>query len=82
MQSVSKKIPIGYVSIIDYDLGYGLLPEYWNKGIITESCRKVIDTVQDTLPFLTATHPFSPLPTTLIMPWNGNHISDIVYIVC
>ena len=56
MQSVSKKIPIGYVSIIDYDLGYDLLPEYWNKGIITESCRKVIDTVQDTLPFLTATH--------------------------
>lgn len=32
MQSVSKKIPIGYASIIDYDLGYGLLPEYWNKG--------------------------------------------------
>lgn len=52
-----NNIPIGYVSIIDYDLGYGLLAEYWNKGIITESCRKVIDTVQDTLPFLTATHP-------------------------
>lgn len=30
-----NNIPIGYVSIIDYDLGYGLLPEYWNKGSIT-----------------------------------------------
>ncbi|ERL63858.1 GNAT family N-acetyltransferase [Schleiferilactobacillus shenzhenensis] len=38
-------IPIGYVTVADtksQDLGYGLLPAYWNQGIITEAAAKVI----------------------------------------
>lgn len=53
-------IPIGYVTIADtpaQDLGYGLLPEYWNRGIITEAAAEVIK-LQQALgrSFLTATH--------------------------
>lgn len=52
--------PIGYLNIEmsgSYDLGYGLRKEFWNKGIVTEAGRAVIEQVRkDGIPYLTATH--------------------------
>ena len=40
-----------------YDLGYGLRKEFWNKGIVTEAGRAVIEQLRkDGIPYLTATH--------------------------
>lgn len=53
-------IPIGYIGISDnesYDLGYGLLKEYWHKGIVTEACNSLLQRLNDdNIPFITATH--------------------------
>ena len=52
--------PIGYLNIEmsgSYDLGYGLRKEFWNKGIVTEAGRAVIEQLRkDGIPYLTATH--------------------------
>lgn len=52
--------PIGYVNINQddsYDLGYGLHPDYWHQGIITEAAQMVVARAkQEGLPYLTATH--------------------------
>lgn len=40
-----------------YDLGYGLLKEFWGRGIVTEAARAVVEQArQEGLPYLTATH--------------------------
>ena len=52
--------PIGYINVDTeepYDLGYGLLQEFWHRGIVTEAARAVIEQVKkDGLPYITATH--------------------------
>lgn len=51
--------PIGYVNVsLDeaHDLGYGLLPPFQGRGIVTEAARPVVEQVrEDGLPFITAT---------------------------
>lgn len=53
-------VPIGYLHADlgeAHDLGYGLLKEYWHRGLITEAGRALIDRLRaDGLPFVTATH--------------------------
>lgn len=40
-----------------YDLGYGLLKEFWGRGIVTEAARAVVEQArQEGLPYLPATH--------------------------
>ncbi len=55
-----NNIPIGYLKIAmneSYDLGFGLLPNYWNKGIVTEAVKAIIGKAKiDGIPYLTATH--------------------------
>ena len=52
--------PIGYVWISDdesRDLGYGLKKEFWNKGIITEAAKAVVERIKrEGLDYITATH--------------------------
>ena len=53
-------VPVGYVNLSaepPYDLGYGLLKEFWGRGIVTEAARAVVEQArQEGLPYLTATH--------------------------
>ena len=53
-------IPIGYIKVSEddsHDLGYGLLPEYQKKGIMTEAGKALIQYLQSLfIPFITATH--------------------------
>lgn len=55
-----NNIPIGYINVLtedSYDFGYGLLKKYWNKGITSEACIKVIGFIKSLgIPFITATH--------------------------
>lgn len=40
-----------------YDFGYGLLKEYWGKGIVTEASLLVIEQFKkDNISYITATH--------------------------
>ena len=52
--------PIGYVHLSTgegHDLGYGLLPEFWRRGIVTEAARAVVEQARrDGIPYITATH--------------------------
>lgn len=52
--------PIGYINVSmdgSHDLGYGLLRDFWGRGIVTEAGRALIEQVKrDGLPYLTATH--------------------------
>ena len=53
--------PVGYInadSSASHDLGYGLKKEYWNRGIITEAGKALIDQIRKygIVPFLTVTH--------------------------
>lgn len=52
--------PIGYINVDmgeAHDLGYGLRKEFWNKGIITEGVRAVIEQLKkDNMNYITATH--------------------------
>lgn len=53
-------IPIGYVSVggeSSHDLGYGLKKAYWNKGVMTEACNRVIRLLESKdWKYITATH--------------------------
>ncbi len=55
-----NNIPIGYVNVTNddsYDLGYGLMKEYWHQGITSEAVAAVISLLQkEGIPYLTATH--------------------------
>lgn len=52
--------PIGYINVDmddSHDLGYGLRKEFWNRGIVTEAGRKIIEQLRkDGVPYITATH--------------------------
>lgn len=52
--------PIGYFNVdIEeaHDFGYGLRKEFWNRGIVTEAAKAVVEQVQkDGLTYITATH--------------------------
>lgn len=53
--------PVGYInadSSPSHDLGYGLRKEYWNRGIITEAGKALVNQIRTDgiFPFLTATH--------------------------
>lgn len=56
----ADNVPVGYIKVSEddsHDLGYGLRREYWNKGIMTEACRAVLEAVEKAgLPYVTATH--------------------------
>lgn len=42
-------VPIGYVNVSmddNHDLGYGLCKEFWNRGIVTEASKAVIEQVK------------------------------------
>ena len=53
-------MPVGYIKVSEddsHDLGYGLRREFWNRGIITEACLAVLETVKKAgLVYVTATH--------------------------
>ena len=53
-------VPIGYVNVgMDggHDLGYGLLKEFWHRGIVSEAAAALIEQVRrDGMDFITATH--------------------------
>ena len=53
-------VPVGYVNLSvepPYDLGYGLLKEFWGRGLVTEAAHAVVEQArQKGLPYLTATH--------------------------
>lgn len=75
LRSDSK--PIGYVNIHQddsYDLGYGLHPDYWHQGIITEAAHMVVARAkQEGLPYLTATHDILNPNSGRIMEKLGMH---------
>lgn len=52
--------PIGYINVSmneSYDFGYGLSKEFWNKGIVTEASKAVVNLLRkDGIPYITATH--------------------------
>ena len=56
----SENLPIGYINLSlddSHDLGYGLLKEYWNQGIITEAAAALISHACGLgVPYITATH--------------------------
>lgn len=56
----SDNIPIGYVGLSDnesHDFGYGLMKRYWNKGIVTEAAKAVLDRIRlSGMDYVTATH--------------------------
>lgn len=50
-----NNIPIGYINISSnesYDLGYGLLKEYWGNGIVLEACKILLESVKDRIPYI------------------------------
>lgn len=56
----TDNIPIGYIEVSmedSYDLGYGLRKEFWQKGIVTEAGKAVVEQLKkDGIPYITATH--------------------------
>jgi RimJ/RimL family protein N-acetyltransferase len=52
--------PIGYICLDNspaHDLGYGLKKEFWNKGLVSEAAKAVVDKIKEAgYPFITATH--------------------------
>ena len=56
-----NNIPIGYIHFENNndnnDFGYGLKKEYWNKGIITEAAKTVMEELKrNNVKYITATH--------------------------
>ena len=56
-----NNIPLGYIHFENNndnnDFGYGLKKEYWNKGIITEAAKTVIEELKrNNVKYITATH--------------------------
>ena len=51
---------VGYVNVSmddSYDFGYGLRRKFWNRGIITEAGKAVIEQLwKDGIPYIIATH--------------------------
>ncbi|MCI1892704.1 MAG: GNAT family N-acetyltransferase [Schleiferilactobacillus harbinensis] len=69
--------PIGYITLSNgtaRDLGYGLLPDYWGRGIITEAAKAVVASpAVQKLAFITATHDVQNLGSGRVMQKLGMH---------
>jgi len=67
--------PIGYIQVdMDgpHDFGYGLLKEFWHKGIATEAGRALIEQVKkDGIPYITATHDVNNPRSGIVMQQVG-----------
>lgn len=63
--------PIGYIGIStndSYDLGYGLRKEYWNRGIVTEVAKAMVEVAKENkLPYITATHDVNNIASGKVM---------------
>ena len=73
-----NNIPIGYIHFENNndsnDFGYGLKKEYWNKGIITEASKKVIEKLKnDNIKYITATHDINNIASGEVMKKIGMH---------
>lgn len=67
--------PIGYIKVDmeeHHDFGYGLRREFWNKGIVTEAAKAVIEQVKkDGIPYITATHDVNNPRSGAVMKKSG-----------
>lgn len=56
----SDNMPIGYIVVSmddSHDMGYASRKEFWNKGIIKEAAKAVVEQLKsDRIPYITATH--------------------------
>ena len=68
-------IPIGYIGIDggeSHDLGYGLLPRFWHRGIATEAASALLaKACSDGLPYATATHDIQNIRSGSVMKGAG-----------
>lgn len=66
-----NNLPIGYVHISNsdsYDLGYGLLKEFWHKGITTKAVKYVLNILKENkIPYITATHDINNIRSGYVM---------------
>lgn len=67
-----NNIPIGYINFYnnedDNDFGYAIKKEYWNMGIITEACNRVIlELKNNNIKYITATHDINNIASGKIM---------------
>lgn len=67
-----NNIPIGYINFYnnedDNDFGYAIKKEYWNRGIITEACNRVIlELKNNNIKYITATHDINNIASGKIM---------------
>lgn len=55
-----NNIPVGYCVFSgpgSHDIGYGLKPEFWGRGIITQAAAAMVERIKNAgYPFITATH--------------------------
>lgn len=62
---------IGYVWLSDdesNDFGYGLKREFWNRGIVTEAARAVVERIKNAgYSYITATHDINNLQSGAVM---------------
>ena len=67
----SDLVPIGYVVVSmdeSHDLGYALNKEFWQRGLITEAVKAVIERLKtDGLTYITATHDVNNTPSGQVM---------------
>ena len=68
---LKDKEPIGWVNVSveeSMDLGYGLIKEYWNQGIVSEACLAVLEQVKnDGYLYVTATHDINNIASGKVM---------------
>lgn len=73
----NDNIPIGYMHAgleEPHDLGYGLLREFWHKGIVTEAGKAVVKQLKkDGIPYMTATHDMKNPRSGGVMKQLGMH---------
>ncbi|WP_028330752.1 GNAT family N-acetyltransferase [Brachyspira alvinipulli] len=73
-----NNIPIGYIHFENNndnnDFGYALKKEYWNRGIITEASKRVIEELKkDNIKYITATHDINNIASGEVMKKIGMH---------
>ncbi len=70
-------IPIGYINVStdeSHDLGYGLRKKFWNKGIVAEAGKAILEQIKkDGIPYITATHDVKNLRSGEVMKHLGMH---------
>lgn len=66
-----KNTPIGYINLSmddSHDFGYGLRKDMWNRGIVTEAAKAVIDRLKkDGIEYITATHDINNIASGIVM---------------